>query len=365
MSKITPLDAQQIEPLPAPAEIKQQLPISTEQLQFINRARQQIANILDGNDNRLLLIVGPCSIHDSEAALDFARKLQKLAAEVSDTFYIVMRTYFEKPRTTLGWKGMVYDPGLNGSNDIAAGLRHSRHLLLNLADMQLPAATEFLDPAVPRYIGDLISWACIGARTAESQIHRQFASGLPMPVAFKNNTSGNIDIAVKGVLAASSPHSFFGIDDSGRLSIVHTTGNPYAHIALRGGEHRPNFNEESVGYAAQQLAKHRLRQRIIIDCSHDNSSRCHENQKDVFSAVIRQSLAGNGAIRGLALESHLNGGSQEMTIDPSRLRYAVSLTDPCLDWASTEALIQAGAASIRNKAAPLPLASSTRDAWAD
>lgn len=365
MSKITPLDTQQIDPLPSPAEIKQQLPITHEQLQFISQARHHISNILEGRDQRLLLIVGPCSIHDSEAALDFAGKLRKLADEVADTFYIIMRAYFEKPRTTLGWKGLVYDPQLNGTNDIASGIRHSRRLLLGLAEMGLPAATEFLDPAVPRYIGDLISWACIGARTAESQIHRQFASGLPMPIAFKNSTSGNIDVAVKGVVSASAPHSFFGVDDSGRLAVVHSRGNPHAHIALRGGEHRPNYNEESVAFAAKQLEKHHLPKRMVIDCSHDNSNRCHENQKEVFDSVIRQTLSGNTAIRGLALESHIHGGSQQMPLDHLSLRYAVSLTDPCLDWISTEALITAGAAAIRNKTAPQALASVSREVWAE
>lgn len=362
MSKITLFDAQQMDPLPPPSEIKQQQPISSEQLQFIAQARQHVTNILSGADQRLLLIVGPCSIHDSEAALEFAGKLRKLADEVSDTFYIVMRAYFEKPRTTLGWKGLVYDPDLNGTNDIASGIRHSRHLLLKLAEMGLPAATEFLDPAVPRYIGDLITWACIGARTAESQIHRQFASGLPMPIAFKNNTSGNIDVAVRGVIAASSPHSFFGINDDGRLSIVHSRGNPYAHIALRGGKERPNFNEESVAYAQQQLAKHHLLKSIVIDCSHDNSSGCHENQKEVFDSIIHQTLAGNTSIRGLALESHLNAGSQQFSSDHTRLRYAVSLTDPCLDWNSTELLITNGAAAIRNGSTARVLASASKDA---
>ena len=365
MSKITPIDSQRMEPIPSPAEIKHFLPISSQQLEFIDQARRNVNDILDGSNDRLLLIVGPCSIHDPDAALEFAAKLRHLADEVADTFYIVLRTYFEKPRTTLGSKGLVYDPNLNGTNDIASGIRHSRRLLLNLADIGLPAATEFLDPAIPRYIGDLITWACIGARTAESQIHRQFASGLPMPVAFKNNTSGNIDVAVKGVIAASSPHSFFGIDDNGRLSIIHSNGNPFAHIALRGGEDRPNFGEESVAYAKQQLEKHHLPKRLVIDCSHDNSNRCHENQKDVFESVIQQALAGNTAIRGLALESHLNGGSQQMPLDQSRLRYAVSLTDPCLDWNSTERLITTAAAAIRNKTTPRVLVSASKDAWVE
>lgn len=349
MSQFYTLDSLHIESLNSPIAFKQDMPASPQQIEFIQQSRQQIANILDGIDNRLLVIVGPCSIHDTQAAKEYATNLRQLAKEVSKSFFIVMRTYFEKPRTALGWKGMLYDPHLDGSNDIATGIQYARQLLLDLAAMEVPAATEFLDPLTPRYIGDLISWSCIGARTTESQIHRQFASGLPMPVAFKNSTSGNVNVAIKGVLTASCPHAFFGIDDHGHVAIVRTKGNPHAHVALRGGESSPNYDAHSLAKALELLRKNHLSERLIIDCSHDNSNRCHETQKTVFRSVIEQYLDGNLGIRGLAVESNLFAGSQNITLDKSRLHYAVSLTDPCLDWKDTEALIRENATLIEKK----------------
>lgn len=348
MPKIHPLEALPSEGLTSPMAFKQELPAHPHQVEFVQEARQQIRNILEGTDNRLLLIVGPCSIHDTKAAREYAEKLKTLAQTVSKSFFIVMRTYFEKPRTALGWKGMLYDPHLDGSNDIETGIRQARQLLLDLTDMKVPTATEFLDPLSPRFLSDLISWACIGARTTESQIHRQFASGLPMPVAFKNSTSGNINVAVKGVLTATCPHAFFGVNDQGYVSIVRTKGNPYAHIALRGGENTPNYDAQSIEKALEQLRKNHLPERVVIDCSHDNSNRCHETQKTVFDSVLQQYRNGNQAIRGLALESHLFSGSQHLQLDKSKMQYAVSLTDPCLGWNETEALILKNAALFEN-----------------
>lgn len=342
MSKFFTLEALQIDPLFPPYVLKQELPATEKQLEFIHNARHQIVKILNGEDTRLLLIVGPCSIHDQQSAKDYALKLKNLSENVSQHFFVVMRTYFEKPRTALGWKGMLYDPHLNGSNDIVEGLRKSRELLLSLAEMNVPTATEFLDPITPNFIGDLVSWACIGARTAESQIHRQFASGLSMPVAFKNSTSGNIDVAVNGVIAALSPHVFFGIDESGQLSIVRTKGNPHAHIALRGGESQSNYDPQSIALALKKLKNNHLSERLIVDCSHDNSRRKYEDQTVVFQSIIHQYTQGNANIRGIALEGNLFAGKQPMPSSETPLQYAVSLTDPCLDWTTTENLIQWG-----------------------
>lgn len=329
--------------LPSPHALKNELHASSRQLAFVQEARHQIAQILQGFDRRLLLIVGPCSIHDMASAKEYASKLKSLSDQVSHAFFIVMRTYFEKPRTALGWKGLIYDPHLNGSNDISTGLYQARELLLHLADLQIATGTEFLDPIASHFVEDLISWACIGARTAESQIHRQFASGLPMPVAFKNSTSGNIDVAVNGILSASSPHSFLSIDDSGKIVIKNTKGNSSAHLALRGGETGPNCDENSIAYAVNRLRRAHIAPQIVVDCSHDNSYRKHEEQPAVFESVVRQYLKGNSVIRGLALESHLFAGNQRLISDRSKLHYAVSLTDPCLDWNATEQLICWGA----------------------
>lgn len=343
MSKIYTLEALQMESIITPKALKQELLASPPQLEFVYKSRKQVEKILKGEDPRLLLIVGPCSIHDNSSAIEYASKLRLLSDALSDHFFIVMRTYFEKSRTSLGWKGVVYDPHLNGTNDIATGLRHARSLLLELADLEIPAATEFLDPFMPKYFGDLISWACIGARTTESQIHRQFASGLPMPVGFKNGTSGNVDVALNAVLTASHPHTFFSINDDGHLAVVNTKGNPHSHIVLRGGEGKPNYDPHSIASVIEKLKKSHLPSNIIVDCSHDNSSRKYEEQCTVFKSVLKQHLEGNTYIRGLALESNLFAGSQPMPIDKIRLQYAVSITDPCLDWASTEKLIRWGA----------------------
>lgn len=350
MSKIFNMNSPDSECLVSPYKLKQKWPLTANHLEFVHHSRQQIKNILDGVDSRLLLIVGPCSIHDIEAAKEYAIKLRQLADNISRSFFLVMRAYFEKPRTALGWKGLLHDPHLNGSHDMDAGLNFSRELLLFLADLGMPAATEFLDPITSHYLGDLISWACIGARTSESQIHRQCASGLPMPVAFKNSTSGNVDVAINGILAASCAHSFFGINEQGSMSVIRTKGNRHAHIALRGGESKPNYDADSIAYTIERLKKNHLPQHVVVDCAHDNSSRVYSRQIPVFQSVIHQYIQGNAAIKGLSLESNLHAGQQSLVMDKSRLRYGVSITDPCLDWLMTEELLCWGKVMIERQA---------------
>lgn len=348
MSESPIFDALHTESLPSPISLKEEYPATHQQLDFVRTSRRQIEEILAGRDPRLLLIVGPCSIHDPTAALEYATKLRKLSDAVSRSFFIVMRTHFEKPRTLLGWKGMLYDPHLNNSHDIAFGLEQARSLLLALADKGIPTATEFLDPITPYFFGDLISWACIGARTSESQIHRQFASGLNMPVAFKNSTSGNIDIAIHGVLAASTPHAFFAPNATGHMGIVRTKGNAHAHVLLRGGS-VPNYDAASIHQTLKNLNQLRLPERLLVDCSHGNSMGNPEQQVVVFNSILQQYLEGNTSIRGLMLESHLFGGCQAIGQGTGQLQYGVSITDPCLDWTTTEQLIAKGAAALEKK----------------
>jgi 3-deoxy-7-phosphoheptulonate synthase len=349
MSKILNIDGLNIEPLPSPHSLKQELPVSAKQREFVRNSRLQVERILNGEDARLLLIVGPCSIHDITAAKEYAIKLGELSETVSKSFFVIMRTYFEKPRTALGWKGLLHDPHLDGSNDMCAGLRLARKLLFFLADIGIAAATEFLDPATPRYLEDLVSWSCIGARTSESQTHRQLASSLPMPVAFKNSTSGSIEVAVNGIMTASSPHAFLGLDDNGSVAIVQSKGNPHAHIVLRGGGNKPNYDPQSISFALDCLKRARLPERLLVDCSHDNSFRRHTQQVPVFQSVVQQYIQGNNAIKGIVLESHINPGCQMLPLDRSRLQYAVSLTDPCLDWNSTKELILWGNDLLQNQ----------------
>lgn len=333
MSKIFPLTAQ----LPSPYALKRELQATLSQKHFIAQTHHEIQQILSGKDPRIILIVGPCSIHDIAAAKEYASRLCQLKEDVSDTFMVIMRVYFEKARTQLGWKGLLYDPYLDGSHDIETGMRWTRQLLLDLTDMQIPAATEFLDPASMHYFGDLISWGCIGARTSESQIHRQMASGLPMPVGFKNSTDGNVDIPINALVAANSSHSYFGMNERGQTSLIRTTGNPNGHVVLRGGANGPNYDPDSVKDTLVRLQQAGLPLRLFIDCSHDNACQNHENQIKVFRDVIQQIHGGNQTIRGILLESHLFSGNQSMS---SKLRFGVSITDPCLDWNSTQELIR-------------------------
>lgn len=340
------------DPLPSPATLLQQYPLCYEEAAFIEKTRKEIIQILDREDPRILLITGPCSIHDVDAAEEYALRLSKLSQELSDQFLIVMRVYFDKPRTHVGWKGLLVDPYLDGSHAIDEGLQLTRKLLLRLAQLKMPTAAEFLDPSSSSYFGDLISWGCIGARTSESQTHRQMASGLPMPIAFKNSTSGSVEVAINGILAASQPQTFIGINTEGYVSRVRSEGNPYCHLALRGGEKKSNFDPVSVSQAMTALNSAGLPERVIIDCSHDNSNRKHEKQMAVFQSVIQQISDGEEGICGLILESHLYAGNQPLLLDKTKLKYAVSLTDPCLDWISTERLLAWGCEALRKSRIP-------------
>lgn len=337
-----------IEELPTPEYLKEQYPLTAAHDLFVHESRRQIRNILNGDDNRLLMIVGPCSIHDPHAAIQYAIKLKKLAEEVSDTIYIVMRVYFEKPRTTLGWKGILHDPSLKGQCSLAKGIETVRSLLWEIVDMGVPVACELLDPATPIYFSDLISWACIGARTSSSQIHRQMASGLHIPIGFKNSTDGNITHAVNGVIAAAANHSIISHNDHGQLIARYTTGNPDAHIVLRGGEECPNYDADAIGHSLNLLSKAKLPLRVIVDCAHDNSRRRPDLQKKVLQSLLEQRLSGTSAIRGVALESFLNEGNQEMSGN-TPLEYGVSITDACLNWVDTESLVRQTQSELRKE----------------
>ena len=337
-------------PLPTPRELEAELPMSDEVRASVVRGRQAIEDILDGRDSRLLIITGPCSIHDEQAALEYAERLARLNEELGDRVCIAMRVYFEKPRTTVGWKGMIYDPDLDGSFDIASGLRRARQLLLTIAGMGLPTATEFLDPITPQYLADLISWTAIGARTTESQTHRQMASGLSMPVGFKNSTEGNIQIAVDAMLSSREPHAFLGIDGDGRTCTVLTNGNPHGHMVLRGGADGPNYAADHVHAVYDRLERAGLPRQVLVDCSHANSNKDHTLQSIAFRDVLAQRDAGDMGVIGLMVESHLFEGKQSLGDDPSELRYGVSITDACIGWDETAELLREAAAMSREPA---------------
>jgi 3-deoxy-7-phosphoheptulonate synthase len=324
--------------LRTPDGLKADLPISARAAELVYRSREEIRAVLRGRDSRLLVVVGPCSVHDPEAAIEYAGRLQGLRRRHEDELLLVMRVYFEKPRTTVGWKGLVNDPHLNGSHDIGAGLRIARDLLVRLADQGIPAATEVLDPIVPQYLADLVCWAAIGARTTESQTHREMASGLSMPVGYKNGTDGGLEGAIHALVAASRPHSFLGIDGAGRVAIVRTAGNPDGHIVLRGGNAGPNYAAEHVATAAAALTKAGVQTRMLVDCSHDNSGKSHLEQPHVIEEVGRQVAAGSPHILGVMIESNLVGGRQKFAegMSPADLVYGQSITDACIDWATTE-----------------------------
>lgn len=327
-------------PLVSPRELKQALPMTEAANATVVAARRAICRILTGEDRRLLAVVGPCSIHDHRAALEYAGRLLDLARKLDDRLLVVMRVYFEKPRTTIGWKGLINDPHLDGSFDIGTGLRLARKILLEANEMGLPAATEMLDPITPQYTADLVTWASIGARTTESQTHRQMASGLSMPVGYKNATDGNLQIAIDAMQSARSAHSFLGIDADGRTCIVHTTGNPWGHLILRGGRSGPNYDAPSLQLAADNLLAAGLAPNIMVDCSHANSDKDFRKQEIVWNDVLEQRAAGNANIVGLMLESNLCEGSQKLGDDPSQLRYGVSITDACTGWEKTAELLE-------------------------
>lgn len=339
----------QTEKVLSPKELKKLRSATALQHAFVENSRKQLVDILEGRDARLVLIVGPCSIHDLDSAREYAARLKGLAEDVSNEFFLIMRTYFEKPRTATGWKGLVYDPHCDDTHDMTTGLDKTRQLLLELASMNIPVATEFLDPITAKYIDDLVTWGCIGARTAESQVHRQFASGLSIPVAFKNSTSGDIDVAVNAIVSASNPHTGFGIDENGMVSIIRTSGTPYAHIVLRGGKNRSNYDAASINRALFLLQQANLPERVLIDCAHGNSMKDHLEQCSVFDTVLEHYVGGISAIRGLLLEGHLFDGTQKIPADPAQMQYGISLTDPCLNWNCTEKLIRSGAAMLRQK----------------
>jgi 3-deoxy-7-phosphoheptulonate synthase len=346
MQKTSDINVVETRLLPSPAALLAELPKTEALADFVTRARAEIHRIIFSDDKRFLLIVGPCSIHDLDAGRDYARRLAACAREVSDRVMIVMRVYFEKPRTTVGWKGLILDPHLDGSHDIATGLRLARSFLLDILELGLPTATEMLDPITPQYISDLVCWAAIGARTAESQTHRQMASGLSMPLGFKNGTDGSIQTAVNAIKAAAQSHTFLGINMDGAASAVVTRGNPNCHIVLRGGSGGPNYSTAHVAQAAQLLAQAKLPRAILVDCSHDNSAKQSERQPEVMRAVLAQIAAGDTSIMGAMIESNLFAGNQPMPVPPAKPRYGVSITDPCIDWPTTEALIREIHASI-------------------
>ncbi len=326
-------------PLPSIQKVKQLFPIYPEHVQFIAESRIQAKAILNRTDRRKAVVVGPCSIHDKMSAIEYAKRFKELSKEVSNTLFLVMRVYVEKPRTITGWKGLIYDPHLDGSHDIQTGLIWARELLVALIEMKVPIATEFVDPLATYYFQDLITWGFIGARTSASQPHRQLASALKIPLGFKNSTDGNLDHAVNGVISAKTPHCFMNIDEEGRLCAVQSEGNPWGHIVLRGSHNIPNYDAVSVHHALKKLIQAQLPERIMIDCSHGNCQKDHEKQEAVFHSFIEQIQGGNESIFGAMLESHLEGGSQLLTEDPALLKYATSITDPCIDWKTTEELI--------------------------
>lgn len=329
-----------IEPLVSPEELQRRMPLTPAAAETVLEGRQAVQRVLDGEDRRLLVIIGPCSIHDEKAALEYGERLAELSKKVSDRLLVVMRVYFEKPRTTLGWKGLINDPHLDGSFDMEGGLTRARQLLLSLAEMGVLTATEFLDPIIPQYMADLISWAAIGARTTESQIHREMASGLSMPVGFKNGTDGNSQIAVDAMKTAKAPHAFVGIDGQGRTCMVRTNGNAYGHLILRGGTGGTNYGEAAVRAVQAQLTKAGLSPRMMVDCSHANSEKDHTRQAIAFRDVVEQRVAGNAEVVGLMVESNIIGGRQDLGDDPSALAYGVSITDACIGWEDTEALLR-------------------------
>lgn len=328
------------EVLATPAAIKGDLPLTNAAESTVITGRQAIERILDHTDHRLMVVVGPCSIHEPEAAIDYAQRLKKLADEVSDTLLVVMRVYFEKPRTTTGWKGLINDPHMNDSFDIDAGLRMARKLLIDVNEIGLPAGTEALDPISPQYLGDLVTWSAIGARTTESQTHREIASGLSTPVGFKNGTDGSLTVAINALHSVSSPHSFLGIDQQGQVAVFRTTGNAYAHIVLRGGANGSNYDSVTISLVEQDLEKARLPANIVVDCSHANSNKDHKLQPLVLNDCVHQIMDGNKSITGVMLESNIGEGNQKLPADLTQLKYGVSVTDACIDWKTTEKILR-------------------------
>ena len=347
MENIQDLRIRSIEPLASPKEMEAMCPVTEEEARRISSFRRSVNAIINGEDERLLAVIGPCSIHDTEAALDYARRLKGLADSVSDVFFIVMRTYFEKPRTALGWKGLIIDPDMDDSGNIEKGLMIARRLLVDITDIGLPVGCEVLDPIVPQYTDELMSWSSIGARTTESQTHRSLASGLSVAVGFKNSTSGDLTAAVNAAKAAANPASFIGVGRDGKLAIFHSAGNNATHLILRGGDQGPNYYEDDVEEATRMMEKAGVRPSILVDCSHQNSHKDFSRQKRVLRSVIDQVRWGDRNIRGFMLESNIKEGSQKIPSDPSMLEYGVSVTDGCIGWEETERIVENAAALVR------------------
>lgn len=339
MTNITDVRIQSIIPLISPSELRKRLPVDDNVVNTILARRSEINAIISREDSRLIGIVGPCSIHSKDVALEYAERLKALADKVSDKILLIMRTYFEKPRTVLGWRGLIMDPYLDGTYDIAYGLELAREILLDITRIGLPVGCEMLDPIVPQYIDDIVCWAAIGARTTESQTHRNLASGLSVPVGFKNSTSGNLTNAVNAIKSAASPASFIGIDTYGNSSVLRTTGNDRGHLILRGGDDSPNYYEEDIEEAEMIMKKMGITPSIVVDCSHANSRKKYERQARVLRSVIDQVVWGNTSIAGFMLESNLFPGRQDLTDDSHELAYGVSITDACLGWDETESII--------------------------
>ena len=340
------VDSQEI--LISPKALKEKIQISDAARKTVNTGRAAIENILDRKDHRIFIVVGPCSIHDTDAAIDYANRLKALADDVSDTLCLVMRVYFEKPRTTTGWKGLINDPHLNDSFKITEGLHVGRKLLMEIAEIGLPTATEALDPISPQYMHDLITWAAIGARTTESQTHREMASGLSSAVGFKNGTDGGLSVAINALKSVASPHRFLGVNAEGNVSVITTAGNSYSHVVLRGGDGKPNYDSVSIAMTEENLRSSGIAENIMVDCSHANSNKNHELQPLVVENVTNQILEGNKSIVGLMIESNINAGNQSITNDIRDLKYGVSITDSCMDWSTTEVTIKKMHEKLKN-----------------
>jgi 3-deoxy-7-phosphoheptulonate synthase len=338
MIRTSNLKIKSITPIIAPVDLRQVFPISEEGSEFVSSSREHIKNILHGKDPRLMVVLGPCSIHDPKAAIDYAERLASLSRRVSDQLFLVMRVYFEKPRTTIGWKGLINDPDMDGSHLISKGLGIARGLLCKITELKVPVATEMLDPITPEFLADMLCWGAIGARTTESQTHRELASGLSFPIGFKNGTDGNLQIAIDAMIAALHPHSFLGINREGLTSIIQTTGNPDVQIVLRGGK-KPNCTPEDIRKTEEMMEKNKLFPTIMVDCSHGNSEKNHEKQPLVLENVIDQIVAGNRSISGVMIESFIEGGNQPIPKDLTQLRYGLSITDKCIDWKTTERIL--------------------------
>ncbi len=329
-----------VEPLKSPVDLVKEIPVSPAAEQTVLEGRDQIRRVLRGEDPRILMVVGPCSIHDEKAAIEYAARLLKLSEQLKDRLLLVMRVYFEKPRTTVGWKGLIYDPNLNDTFDVPEGLRKARKIMLQIAEMGMSTGTEFLDPIIPQYLADLVSWSTIGARTTESQTHRQMASGLSMPVGFKNGTDGSAQTGVDAMIAARFSHAFLGIDHFGQTSVIHTSGNPDGHLVLRGGRSGPNFGADAIADAHRLLEAADVRPQLLVDCSHGNSNKDHKLQATALKDVIGQRMAGNQNIIGCMMESNLSPGAQKLNGDTDSLEYGVSITDACIGWDETEDLLR-------------------------